>query len=92
MDTCESSLSPLPNISWGSGPASAGERIGASLTQFTHSTSHRIFSTGLEGKFYPQFTDAKTLPYNNGSIIIARLTLPALSSGGNVTFTYHFMS
>ena len=92
LDTCESSLSPLPNIWWGSGPASAGERVGASLTQFTHSASHRISSTALEGKFYPQFTDAKTLPYNNGSVIIARLILPALSPRGNVTFTYHFMS
>ena len=93
MDTLETSPSPLPNIWWSSGLASAGESIGASPTQLTQSVYHLIFSIALEGKFYPQFTDHKTVFYSSESVITAKLILPASNPRDNVFHTsFHILT
>ena len=93
MDTLETSPSPLPNIWWSSGLDSAGESIGASPTQLTQSVYHLIFSIALEGKFYPQITDHKTVFYSSESVITAKLILPA-SSPRDIVFhtSFHILT
>ncbi|XP_072812046.1 uncharacterized protein [Vicugna pacos] len=67
---------PTPSPTWTS---PGGWLLGVPSSRCPAVTCRQTPRQALEGQIYPQFTDDKTVSYNNGYVIIAKLILPALS-------------